>query len=79
MPRLRIARLRSAVLIVTVGFAPSMALTGCGSGGGGNPAPVASAEAGQAAAKSSMEYMKQRHADSKGASKTKSSQASRAH
>ena len=30
-----VARLRSVVLILTIGFASSLALTGCGSGGGG--------------------------------------------
>jgi hypothetical protein len=77
MPRLRIARLRSAVLIVTVGFAPSLALTGCDSGGGGSPNEQA--RTGRDAAKSSMEYMKQRHAGSTEASKAKSSRASGAH
>ena len=37
MQQLRIARLRSAVLIMTIGFAPSLTLTGCDSGSDGTP------------------------------------------
>jgi len=73
MQRLRIAHLRSLVLILTIGFAPSLTLTGCDSGGGGTP--VEQAKAGHEAAKSSMEYMKKQHAGSKGAPKTQSRQA----
>ena len=73
MQQLRMARLPSAVLILTIGFGASLTLTGCDSDGGG--APVEQAKAGQQAAKSSMEYMRKRHAELRGASKTQSSQA----
>jgi len=54
-------------LILTVGFASTLALNGCDSGGGGNP--IEQAKTGQEAAKSSMEYMRKHHAESKSASK----------
>ena len=37
MQRFRTARLRTVVVILTIGFAPSLALTGCDSGGDANP------------------------------------------
>jgi hypothetical protein len=73
MQRLRIARLRFGVSIMTIGFALSLALTGCDSGGGGNP--TEQAKTGQAAAQSSMDYMRKHLAESKGAPKTQSKQA----
>jgi hypothetical protein len=73
MQQPRTGRLRSAILILTIGFAPSLTLTGCNSGGG-DP-PVEQAQAGQKAAKSSMDYMRKRHAELQGAPKTQSKQA----
>jgi hypothetical protein len=73
MRRQRIARLRSLVLILTIGFAPPLTLTGCDSGGGGTTAEQA--KAGHEAAKSSMEYTKKRLAESRAANKTQSKQA----
>jgi hypothetical protein len=63
------ARLRFVVLIITIGFASSLALSGCGSGGGGSPAEPA--PSGHDAAKSSMEYSRQHIAESKTASKAR--------
>jgi hypothetical protein len=73
MQQLRVARLRSAVLILTIGFAPSLTLTGCSSGDGGTE--VEQAKVGHEAAKSSMEYMRKRHAELQGGPKTQSRQA----
>ena len=59
MQQLRRARLRSVVLNVTIGIASSLGVAGCGSGGSNDP--VAQAQAGHEAAKSSMEYMRNQH------------------
>ena len=68
MWQVRRLRVRYVVLIVTIGMVSSPGLTGCGSGGTGDP--VAQAQAGNEAAKSSMEYMRNRHkAQPKAASK----------
>jgi hypothetical protein len=73
MQQQRIARLRSVVLILTIGFAPPLTLTGCDSGGGGTP--TEQAQKGQEAAKSSMDYMKKQLAASRAAPKTQAKQA----
>jgi hypothetical protein len=57
-------------LIVTIGLASSLTLTGCDSGG----APTEQAQKSREAAKSSMEYMKKQLAASRGASKPQSKQ-----
>ena len=74
MQRFRTERLRSVVMTLSIGFAPSLALTGCDSGGGSNP--IDQAKVGQDAAKSSMDYMRKRHAELKTAPRTGSKQAS---
>ena len=58
-----LAYLRSVVLSTTIGLGWSLLLSGCGSSGGGTQPEQG--QTGHAAAKSSMEYMKQRHAASK--------------
>jgi hypothetical protein len=63
MRRLPTAPLRSVIWTVTTGALLSLGVTGCDSGDGGNP--IEQAKTGQEAAKSSMEYMKQRHAAQK--------------
>ncbi len=73
MQQLRRGRLRSAILILTIGFAPSLTLTGCDSGGGGPSAEQA--KVGHEAAKSSMEYMRKSRAELQGGPKTQSRQA----
>ncbi len=72
MRRLPTAHLRSVVLTLAMGVVSSLAMTGCDSGDTGNP--VEQAKTGQEAAKSSMEYMKQRHEAQKPGSKTQSKQ-----
>jgi hypothetical protein len=74
MQRLRTERLRTVVLTLTIGFAPSLALTGCDSGSDTNP--IDQAKVGQEAAKSSMDYMRKRHAELKTAPRTGSKPAS---
>ena len=74
MHRSRTTRLRAVVLTLTIGFAPSLALTGCDSGSDANPTDQA--KVGQEAAKSSMEYMRKHHEELKGASKTGSKKVS---
>ena len=61
----RIVRLCASVLILTIGFAWSLTLTGCGSGS--SATAVEQAIAGHDAAKSSMDYMKKHRSE---ASKT---------
>ncbi len=66
MHRPPLVPLRCLVLTLTVGFASSLALTGCDSGGS---TPDRTSTKGQEAAKSTMEYMKKQLAESKAASK----------
>jgi hypothetical protein len=74
MQRLPTARPRSVVLTLMIGIVWSLSLSGCDSDDGGTP--MEQAKTGQEAAKSSMEYMKQRHAAQKPGSRTQSKQQS---
>ncbi len=65
----RIVRPGCLVLILSLVFGSSSALTGCGSGSVSSP--VEQAKAGQEGAKSSMDYMRKHINDSKGTIKSK--------
>jgi hypothetical protein len=58
----RLIRLCSSVLVLTIGLAWSLTLTGCGSGS--SATAVEQAIAGHVAAKSSMDYMKKHRSES---------------
>ena len=62
MQPLRTVPLRFSVLILTIGFAWSLTLSGCGSGSTTATA-VEQATAGHEAAKSSMDYMKKHRSE----------------
>ena len=62
MQPLRIVSLCSSVLMLTIGLAGSLVLTGCGSGS--SATSVEQATAGHEAAKSSMDYMKKHRSES---------------
>lgn len=68
MQRLRTARRRCLVSMLTIGLASLPGLTGCGSGDGSSSSGE-QATKGHEAAKSSMEYMRKHIAETKTASK----------
>jgi uncharacterized protein YceK len=63
MQQLRTERLRSVVVIVALVIGPTLLLSGCGSDEGGTP--TQQAQKGQAAARSSMDFMKKQLAEAK--------------